>query len=189
MQYNPDIHHRRSIRLKGYDYTGEGWYFITTCTRNYRHLFGKIENGAMMANDDGRMVEQQWLGLVDRYANVTLHEFIVMPNHFHGIVALVGVPLVGAQNGRQPQNRAPTRGAPTVGNVVGAFKSLTTNDYIQNVKHHDWQRFGKQLWQRNFYEHIIRDQDSYLKIVEYIQTNPLKWTEDRYYGGSAALPI
>jgi len=126
MQYNPAVHHRRSIRLKGYDYAGDGWYFVTICTRNYLHLFGKIDNGIMMANDAGRMVEQQWLGLVDSFANITLREFIVMPNHFHGIVEIVGAPLVGAQNGGKPPNRAPTRGAPTVGNVVGAFKSLTT---------------------------------------------------------------
>ncbi|MEW6521584.1 MAG: transposase [Thermodesulfobacteriota bacterium] len=137
MRYNPAIHHRRSICLQGFDYAGEGWYFVTICTRNYLQLFGRIEKGVMVANDAGRMVEQQWLGLVDRYANITLHEFIVMLNHFHGIVEIVGAPLVGAQNGGQPQNRAPTRGAPTVGNVVGAFKSLTTNDYIRNVKHHD----------------------------------------------------
>jgi REP element-mobilizing transposase RayT len=93
MQYNPAVHHRRSIRLKGYDYAGDGWYFVTICTRNYLHLFGKIDNGIMMANDAGRMVEQQWLGLVDSFANITLREFIVMPNHFHGIVEIVGVPL------------------------------------------------------------------------------------------------
>ncbi|MBU4263721.1 MAG: hypothetical protein KKC76_17845 [Proteobacteria bacterium] len=70
MPYNPEIHHRRSIRLKGYDYSQAGWYFITICTRNYLQLFGKIENRAMIANDAGRMVEQQWLGLVERFENM-----------------------------------------------------------------------------------------------------------------------
>lgn len=80
MQYNPDIHHRRSIR---YNYSRKGMYFITMCTKNYLHQFGKIDNGAMNVNDAGRMVAQQWLGLVDRFANITLHEFIVMPNLYH----------------------------------------------------------------------------------------------------------
>ena len=71
--------------------------------------------------------------------------------------------------------------APTVGDVIGAFKSLTTNNYIQNVKQNNWQRFNKKLWQRNYYEHIIRDEKSYHQISEYIQTNPLKWQDDKYY--------
>ena len=136
----------------------------------------------MIANDAGRMVEQQWLGLVERFENIKLHEFIIMPNHFHGIVEFVGAPLVGAHLPVGSQNRAPTRGAPTVGEMVGVFKSLTTNDYIRNVKDNDWQPFDKQLWQRNFYEHIIRDQESYVQIAEYIQNNPPKWLEDKYYG-------
>jgi len=183
MKYDPDIHHRRSLRLKEYDYSREGMYFITICTRNYLQLFGKIENGAMIANGAGKMVDFLWRGLVDRFENIKLHEFTVMPNHFHGIVEFLGAPLVGAQTPvKDTQNRAPTRGAPTVGNVVGAFKSLTTNGYVRNVKDNNWQPFDKQLWQRNFYEHIIRNQESYLQIAEYIQTNPLKWQEDKYYG-------
>jgi putative transposase len=189
MKYNPDIHHRRAIRLKGYDYSQEGLYYITICTYNHLHLFGKIENREMILNNAGRMVEQQWRELVCRFENIKLREFIVMPNHFHGIVESVGVPLWGTQNDRQTQETRQPQGigqpqgiAPTVGDVVGAFKSLTTNDYIRKVKQKNWQSFDKKLWQRNFYEHIIRDQESNLKIAEYIQTNPLKWREDKYYG-------
>ena len=101
------------------------------------------------------------------------------PNHFHGIVEFVGVPLVGTQNVGQPGQ--PQGIAPTVGDVVGAFKSLTTNNYIRKVKQHNWQRFNKKLWQRDYYEHIIRGEKSYYQILEYIQTNPLKWRDDKYY--------
>ncbi|MBI4792827.1 MAG: transposase [Deltaproteobacteria bacterium] len=182
MKYNPDIHHRRSIRLKGYDYSGEGWYFITICTHNQAHLFGKIEKGEMMLNDAGRMVEQQWREMVCHFQNIRLHECIVMPNHFHGIVEFVVTPLAGVRNGGQPQTGQPQGIAPTVGDVVGAFKSITSNDYIRNVKQNNWQPFAEKLWQRNYYEHIIRDQQSYVEIAEYIQTNHLKWLADRYYG-------
>ena len=129
-------------------------------------LFGKIKNEKMILNDAGEMVKHQWQNLIYRFNTLKLHDFIIMPNHFHGIVKCVGAPLVGAQ---------------TVGDMVGAFKSLTTNDYIRNVKKNHWQSFNKKLWQRNYYEHIIRDEKSCCQISKYIQTNPLKWHDDKYY--------
>ena len=206
MKYNPDIHHRRSVRLKGYDYSKKGLYFITICTQNCLCLFGNIEKGDMELNDAGIMIKHQWQELIHRFDKIKFHEFIVMPNHVHGIVEFVGAPLVGVQNmnqqsiilqhhkmaqlnvngglhqkGESCPKGQPQRIAPTVGDVVGAYKSLTTNDYIQNVKKNNWQRFNKKLWQRNYYEHIIRDEKSYFQISEYIQTNPVKWREDKYY--------
>jgi putative transposase len=182
MKYNHDIHHRRSIRLKGYDYSQAGLYFITICTQNRLCLFGEIKNGEMVLNDAGMMIEHQWQELICRFGNIKLHEFIVMPNHFHGIVEFVGVPLVGTQNMEQPPTMGQPQGiAPTVGNVVGAFKSFSTNEYIRNVKQNNWRTFDNKLWQRNYYEHIIRNEKSYYQISEYIQTNPLKWQDDKYY--------
>ncbi|MFH1077149.1 MAG: transposase [Pseudomonadota bacterium] len=184
-KYDPDKHHRCSIRLKGYDYSQAGLYFITICTQNKLCLFGGIENRDMILNDAGQMVERQWQELIYRFDNIRLHEFIVMPNHFHGIIEFVGVPLVGTRNTGGTYNTGigqPQGIAPTVGDVVGAFKSLTANDYIQNVKQNNWQPFNQKLWQRNYYEHIIRNEKTYFEISEYIQTNPLKWQEDKYYG-------
>lgn len=183
-------HHRRSIRLKDYDYSQSGLYFITICTQNHRCLFGEIADGAMILNDAGQMIHDHWAILPNRFNSIELHEFIVMPNHFHGIVELVvvGAPLVGALVERhqigQPQGIAPPTPPeinPTIGDVVGAFKSLTTNEYIAGVKQKSWPTFSKKLWQRNYYEHIIRSEQSYLEIAEYIQNNPLKWLEDKYY--------
>ena len=94
MVSNPDIHHRRSIRLKGYDYSQAGLYFITICTQNRLCLFGEIENGEMILNNAGIMIEHQWQELIYHFDNIKLHEFIVMPNHFHGIIEFVrGAPL------------------------------------------------------------------------------------------------
>ena len=116
MEYNPEKHHRHSIRLKGYDYAQAGLYFITICVQNRKCLYGDITNGKMNLNDAGRMVENQWLMLPQRFANIHLHEYIVMPNHFHAILEIaVGATLVVAQNEPiaqikkgQPQGFAPT---------------------------------------------------------------------------------
>jgi len=185
MQYNPNIHRRRSIRLKDYDYSQAGLYFITICVQNRLCLLGEIVDGAMVLNDAGEMVLGQWLPLADRFHSVELDEFIVMPNHFHGIIELVAE----HSNIGQPQGIAPTIAQPpieqpinpSIGDVIGAFKSLSTNEYIAGVKQKSWPPFHQKLWQRNYYEHVIRSEQSYLDIVEYIRNNPLKWIEDKYY--------
>ncbi len=181
MKYNPDIHHRKSIRLKGYDYSSEGLYFITICTQNKEYLFGEIVNGEMILNGAGLMVEKIYKELSIYFKNINFEEYVIMPNHFHciiKIVDMVGVPLVGTQ--MSGNNRATTRVAPTIGDIIGAFKSLTTVEYIKMVKNNQLPSFDKQVWQRNYYENIIRNEKAYLKVMEYIKDNPLKWDEDRY---------
>ena len=126
--FNPKIHHRRSIQLKKYDYSQAGLYFITICTQNKECLFGDIDNGNMVLNHAGIMVENEWLRLKKRYPNIDLHEYIVMPNHFHGIIQVCWQPYDGQQQGI----------APTIGNMIGAFKSLVTNEYIRNVRENNW---------------------------------------------------
>ncbi|MDP4999472.1 MAG: hypothetical protein NWQ41_10940, partial [Saprospiraceae bacterium] len=96
-KYNPNIHHRKSIRLKGYDYSQAGLYFITICIQHRACLFGHITKGEMILNDAGNMVKNEWLNLKTRFPNIELHDYVVMPNHFHGILEIVGAPLVGAQ--------------------------------------------------------------------------------------------
>ena len=203
MKYNPQIHHRRSIRLKGYDYSQAGLCFVTICVQNRACLFGEITNGKMNLNNAGQMIETEWLNLHERFKNIHLHEYIVMPNHFHAIlkiVTTVGAPLVVAQNemvnqnndttvSGQPQGIAPTnqqngtisKTGKTLGDMVGAFESITTVNYIRGVKTHHWPSFDGKLWQRNYWEHIIRDEQSYQNISEYIINNPAKWNEDRLY--------
>ena len=177
-QYDPNIHHRRSIRLKGYDYAQEGLYFITMCVQHRVSLFGHIakpQNNAdaqMTLNEAGKMIETEWLNLKNRYPNIELHEFVIMPNHFHGILEIVD---------RATTRVAPT-GVPTVGDMMGAFKSITTVEYIRGVKNGGWQTFNGKLWQRDYYEHIIRDERAYENISNYIINNPTKWAADTFYG-------
>ncbi|MEA5109457.1 hypothetical protein SDC9_08860 [bioreactor metagenome] len=187
MAYNSNIHQRKSFRLKGYDYSQAGLYFITICVQDRLCLFGNVKNVEMMLNDAGRMVENEWLKLPQRYTNIELHEFVVMPNHFHAIMEIAGATLVVAQNetvaqnieSGQPQGIAPTK-PKTVGDMVGAFQSMVTVEYIRGVKQLGWGPFNRKLWQRNYWEHIIRDERSYERITEYITNNPKYWDNDKF---------
>jgi putative transposase len=192
-----NLHVRKSIRLKGYDYSQAGLYFITICTQNRLCLFGEIENGEMVLNDAGMMIKTVWHEIPVYYHKFNVREFVVMPNHIHGIIQIISNPKpVGAgprvcpinewqQTNRQPHKTIgqPQGVAPTMSlsDIVHRFKTLTTKRYTDGVNNNYWPRFNKKLWQRNYYEHIIRDEKSYYQISEYIQTNPLKWQNDKYY--------
>lgn len=159
------LSNRKSIRLKNYDYSQDGYYFLTICTQNRECIFGDIVNREMKPNSLGNLVVKTWELLPNRFP-VMLDIFQVMPNHFHAIIIInhdVGAGLVPARG-----FRATTRVAPTLGNIIGAFKSLTTNIWGQG-----------QFWQRNYYEHIIRTETDLVKIRRYIKTNPQTWKRDR----------
>jgi REP element-mobilizing transposase RayT len=280
MKYNPKIHHRRSIRLKGYDYSQAGLYFVTICVKDRKHLFGNIADGKMILNDAGKMVERWYYELKNKYPDVKCGEFIVMPNHFHCIVIKNGFPVpVGADLCVCPENDdddddgdgrthrfaptiAPTIApivtptiipivAPTIlgeqnemifgennilgddilgGDILGDgilgddilgdgilgehnilgddilgehnilgddilgehvgsplrdivrwFKTMSTNEYIRGVKNYGWPPFNRKLWQRNYWEHIIRNEQSYQRISEYIVNNPANWQKDKLF--------
>jgi len=161
-------------------------------------LFGQIVDGVMLLNDAGKMTDNEWCKIPKRFRNVQLNEYIIMPNHFHGIVEIVGATLVVAQGNEmvgidnesnigdqtekgQPQGIAPTTKLKTVGDIVGAFQSITTVEYIRGVKQLEWQPFDGKLWQRNYYEHIIRDERSFHRISEYIINNPKNWKDDKFH--------
>jgi putative transposase len=188
MAFNPDIHHRRSIRLRGYDYSQTGMYFVTICTQDRPCLFGDIVDGVMNLNDSGKMVRATWDEIPAHYAGVEIDQFVVMPNHIHGVITLVGAGPRACPDGvgqpqieveGQPQGVAPT--GYSLSDVVHRFKAMTTKKYTDGVKQNGWQPFPGKLWQRNYYEHIIRNDKAYLKIAEYIQTNPQRWEDDTYY--------
>lgn len=204
MPYDPQRHHRRSIRLKGYDYRWQGAYFITICTQDRARLFGTVVEGEMHMNDAGRMVRRWWNELNRKLPNVQTDAFVIMPNHIHGIIIIhaVGADLrvcpddtmdarTDAGHAHIDTGGAHTnvRGAhtDTGGAHIGAplqeivqwFKTMTTNEYIRHVKNDGWTPFRKRLWQRNYYEHIIRNNGSMNRIRRYIVENPLWWYLDR----------
>ena len=174
MCYDPERHHRRSIRLKGYDYTQPGAYFVTICTYDRRCLFGRIVDGAMRLNLFGKIVRDEWFKTSQVRQNVVLypHEFVVMPNHIHGIIRIVGN-LVGAQRRCAPTCRINVTPG-SLGAIVRAFKSATTRriNQIRNT-------LGQPVWQRDYYEHIIRNEDELDRIRGYIVDNPPRWHLDR----------
>ena len=188
--YHPNRHHRRSIRLRGYDYTRPGAYFVTICIKNRLCLFGDVVGGQMGLNDAGKMVQTTWCEIPDHYPGIDMDTFVVMPNHIHGIIIIVGAtpcgcpflrgcPYPGAcselQAMGQPRGVAPT-GSLSLPGVVHRFKTLTTRRYIDGVKQYGWPRFDGKLWQRNYYEHVIRNDESMARIRQYISDNPVRWT-------------
>ena len=182
MSYDPEIHHRRSIRYKGYDYASAGAYFVSVVVQGRLCLFGRVVDGEMRLNGAGEMVRRVWDGMPERFPFIGLDEFVVMPNHVHGVVFFRQVVVtvgVAAMASTGAPARAPTRGAPTFGEVVGAFKSVTTVEYGRGVREAGWQRYDGRLWQRNFYERVIRDERELNLIREYIVRNPMNWESDR----------
>ena len=206
MKYNPQIHHRRSIRLKGYDYSQAGLYFITICCGDRKCRFGEIVVGASLAdaqnadaqmilNEYGTIAYNEWIKLAERFSNFELDVFQIMPNHMHGIILLndsVEAGFTSAPNDNDKKNTQlqmgqplvemegqPQRIAPTVGGIVGAYKSLVANACLDIYKTKN-ETMGK-LWQRNYHEHIIRNEKSYQIISDYIINNPAKWNDDKFF--------
>jgi len=275
MKYNPNIHHRRSIRLKGYDYSQAGAYYVTICIQNRECRLGQIRNGIVGLSKAGIMVYQIWFNLENIFDFINVDEFIVMPNHVHGVIVLsnpksetteiksdlkVGTGLracpddkieqigkgslqikegeqieegqgqieegqarirkikegqarirqikegqarirkieegqarirqieegqarirqieEGQARIRKIEEGQARRPVPTLGSVVGQFKSFTTKLYGEGVRSAGWPPYEKRLWQQNYYEHIIRNEDELHRIREYIYYNPLKWMND-----------
>ena len=183
MTYDPKKHNRKSIRLKGYDYTQAGLYFVTICCQNRQHFYGKIVNSEMILNTAGKMVYRWYYELENKFPNIKCHEMIVMPNHFHCIIQIVDQDHIEGVDPRvYPLDMVDTTHIPThstsLATVIQWFKTMTTNEYIRNVKSNNWRRFNGRLWQRNYWEHIIRNKRSYHRISEYIKSNPRQWKED-----------
>lgn len=173
---------RHSVRLKGYDYSSDGLYFITICTQGRLHLFGEIDNGIMNLNDCGRIVFQCWQDIPDHFPDVILHDFVIMPNHIHFIIQIsrrgekfFARPSV--PNDKIPENLQFNGTSHTVGSIIRGLKigiTLGVRQLYPEII----------VWQRNYYEHIIRTQQAYENIACYIYNNPVKWEMDCFNGGN-----
>ncbi|MFN9398166.1 MAG: transposase, partial [Dolichospermum sp.] len=195
MTYNPDIHKRQSIRLKGYDYSQSGLYFITICCYQRECLFGNIMNSQIILNNFGQLIKEEWLKSAEIRKEIEFDDFVIMPNHFHGIV-IINQEInsdfmkndvdfqdnnVGA-NGRSPlqqiQSSRPkiSMKPKSISSLIAGFKSATTKkiNIIRNTPQNP-------VWQRNYYDHIIRNDESLARIREYVQNNPLSWENDQLH--------
>ncbi|MCX6826443.1 MAG: transposase [candidate division Zixibacteria bacterium] len=146
---------RKPIRLKGYDYSSEGAYYVTICTQDRKCILGEIVNGKMILNEFGNIVKFTWDALIQHNANILLDQFVIMPNHVHGIIFI---------------NNDANYGLPEIVRQFKTFSAKPINE-IQN-------KSGNKYWQRNYYEHIIRDEQELNQKREYILNNPLNWEKD-----------
>jgi len=232
-KYQSKKYQRKSIRLKGYDYSNAGLYFITICCKDRVCRFGDVVNGEMVLNEFGQIAHDGWIKLVERFSNFELDVFQIMPNHMHGIIVLKNIPVVSGftpdpnkedpnkedpnkedpnkedpnkedpnkedpnkedPNKEDPNKEDPNKPekntidqiekkskdiAPSIPDIVGAYKSLVSNGSLKKYKLRN-QAMGK-LWQSNYYEHIIRNEQSFQNISSYIINNPKKWEEDKFY--------
>lgn len=161
---------RRSLRLKGYGYDQPGFYFVTVCTYQRKNLFGEIQQDSMRLNHYGRIAEESFVAIPEHFDNTQVDEFVIMPNHIHGIVVISNV---GARHA-VPFSAFGKPMANSLATIVASFKSATTKQ-INNLR----QTSGVSVWQRNYYEHVIRNEQSLHRIREYIANNPGRWDFDR----------
>ncbi|WP_103670234.1 transposase [Pseudanabaena sp. BC1403] len=155
MSYNPEIHHRQSIRLQGYDYAKEGIYFVTICCYQRQHLFGEIDNGEMKINLIGQIVAALWQKIPQHFPNVELDGFTLMPDHLHGIIII-----------SESKEKA------SLANIIQNFKSISSRKINRINKN-----YGISIWQRNYYERIVRTEQELTNLREYIKNNPANWTD------------
>lgn len=195
-QYNSDKHHRKSIRLKGYDYAQEGFYFITFCCENRIHRFGELIDGELILNELGKIAYKEWLHTIQLRPNIELGEFIIMPNHFHAIIQIkyrsewnmqkLKIDLEGSNlaesnasmknldsemydlgerktsRGKKTEFKSPSQ---TIGAIVRGYKSAVTRKFNQLG-------YSGKLWERNYFERIIRNEKALINISNYIKSNP-----------------
>ena len=174
---------RKQLRLRGYDYAFPGIYFVTICSAGKRPVFGCVSGGKTVLNPIGEIVRSEWIALAEQFPRLVLDEFVVMPNHLHGVVAFVGraggaspSPTKGNITSKAEaglRNSGQARPSPTLFDVVGAFKSISTIKVNRLL-----QRRGIPLWQRSYHEHIVRTGEDLRKIQRYISENPLMWSLD-----------
>jgi REP element-mobilizing transposase RayT len=209
MKFDPLKHNRRSTRLQGYDYTQPGAYFVTLVTWQRYCLFGEIVHGMMQLNPIGKIIQSEWQRLPRHFHNIRLDAFMVMPNHVHGTIVIESVatrqppyeipdsnhPMPDQMNdcpdgsplpSRSPlQTTLPNGPMPnSLGAMIGQFKSRATKRI--------WSLPGMDhcpIWQRNYYEHIVRDDQDFINIWNYIDTNPQEWQEDQLHPSVMLNPI
>jgi len=211
MHSETKLNNRKSLRLKGYDYSKAGLYFVTICVYDRECLFGKITDGKMTSTDVGKIADEFWLNIPQHFSNIVLHEHIIMPNHVHGIIQLTdvndansvgachGMPLqnttdipVGTRHGVSPQHGTPQKQNDAIsqsstretqfGKPVSGSVSVIVNQYKSSVKR--WCNKNNNAhfrWQSRFHDHIIRYEQSYQNISEYIINNVANWKDDKFF--------
>ncbi|MCX6558426.1 MAG: hypothetical protein NTW95_13525 [Candidatus Aminicenantes bacterium] len=183
MKFDPEVQRRRSIRMRGRDYSASGKYFLTICTQNRELIFGTIENKSMLLSPVGRIAERYWKNIPRHFPNIRLDEYCIMPNHIHGIliiedIANVGVQYEIKQNHIEPLHPVEPRFhsfqhivPKSIGSIIRTYKTAVTKRCKENG-------FDQFIWQRNFHDRVIRDNGELKRIQQYIRNNPANWDTD-----------
>lgn len=184
MTSNHSFPQHRTHRLSEFDYSQPGAYFVTIVTRDRRTLFGQIVEGEIVLSNIGKMVEQVWIAIPDHFPNVECGEFVVMPNHFHGIISIMADIQdkhdVGARHAVPQQDDAfesfskPVSGS--LATIIRSFKSATTKAFHEFPGNSD-----DSLWQQSYYDHVIRNERELQAIDDYIIANPMNWEKDEEF--------
>ena len=186
MKQTPSYPPRRNLRVPEFDYSQPGAYYVTIVTHERKQLFGQIVDSAVVLNEVGKMVKDIWIAIPKHFPNVKLGEFVIMPNHIHGIISITA----GAQYAVPAQDETvveATHASPlhriskgplpgSIGAIIGSFKSAATKRFHEIPNNPE-----KRLWQRNYYEHVIRNERDYTAIYEYILANPMDWEMDEEF--------
>ena len=169
MQISHDLPSRKSIRIKDYDYSKEGIYFITICTQHRENILSEIVQDMRKTKIElkpfGKIVDDNYNLIIKKY-NMKSHNYVIMPNHIHALVEIY--------------NRNNTKHINTIPNIIKELKSITSVEYIKRTKTNEFKNFSKRVWQRNYYEHIVRNEKEYYIIYQYIENNPYNWKKDIY---------
>ena len=195
MLLDREINQRRSIRLKGYDYSQAGLYFVTICTHQRQCLFNETGKDPARQNPAWLMIKSNWAELPARFSFIELDDFVVMPNHLHGLLQVIHEGKREEKEQEEKEREGRTQGSPlqaqvtqyvhpvgtkagSLGRVIQAFKSLTTHQYTTGVKSDNWPAFDGKIWQRDYHDHIVRNEVALDSIRHYIATNPCEWEQD-----------
>jgi putative transposase len=169
--FDPTQRNRKSTRLKNYDYSTPGYYFVTICTQNRQCWLGEVQNSQMKLNSNGRIVEEAWRNLPSHFPTVQLDQYILMPNHLHGIL-VVGATFMAPKTKAKTPTQGVINHVPTFGEIIRRFKAVSS----RAIHKKDGPAFS---WQRNYYEHVIRRDEFLDEVRKYILANPLKWELDK----------
>lgn len=170
------LKNRQNLRLKDYDYSSNGGYFITLLTKNKEWFFTDF-------SDLYNIVKIEWFKLSERFENIKLDEFVIMPNHFHGLIFINSIKDTGLARLEINPSPTPICTQPTLGDIVCAFKSKCVHEWLKHIKANNIDFNGK-IWHRNYYESIIRDEKHLNNVRKYIRDNPMKWELDLARGES-----
>ena len=164
---------RKANRLTDFDYSSSGYYFVTVCVKDRKNWFGGIVKDEMVLNGYGKTTKDYWLAISEHYNNIDIDEYIIMPNHIHGII-IISSDMVGTEHCSVPTGK---NHYGLLSKTIKSFKNVCTKHFRQQFNNNDF------IWQRSFYDHIIRNEEALKKVREYISKNPLNWAIDEVNAG------